>query len=362
MLKLELTIVEVAIMNSKPIAFVIMPFEQEFESVYVGFIEPVLRSSGYDVKRADDIENQRNIIRDIVESIYSSSLIVADLTGTNPNVFYELGLAHAFERQVILITQSIDDVPFDLQSQRLLEYSVRFDKINQARETLGKYARGALDGTVMFGSPVTDFIPVEVNIEDGFESSEHSEGDADELGFLDHFIAINDGYKSIAEIAEGVGGDLTDLTTFTNQASKDLNRLGDNPSDSSLAAARKICRKLATKVSNFTSKLIAANGEYSGIARNTDNSLEFVVSFQRTHSQASNPNVTEQLESLRSLQSVVTRGRDSLISLATTMGKLPRIERRLIREVARASEEVRTMASNLERTNASIERALRVQA
>jgi len=60
---------------------------------------------------------------DIWEKINRARFIVADLTGKNPNVFYEVGLAHAIGKDVILITQSMDDVPFDLKVLRCIVYS-----------------------------------------------------------------------------------------------------------------------------------------------------------------------------------------------------------------------------------------------
>ena len=92
-----------------------MPFDKEFEGVYLGFIKPVLTDAGFAVDRADDIESQQNILRDIIEKIDQSNLVIADLTGDNPNVFYELGLAHALRKPVILITQRVADVPFRLE-------------------------------------------------------------------------------------------------------------------------------------------------------------------------------------------------------------------------------------------------------
>jgi nucleoside 2-deoxyribosyltransferase len=64
---------------------------------------------------------------DITNSIRKARLIVADLTGRNANVFYEVGIAHALNKPVLLMTQSIDDVPFDLRHRRALvyEYSPR---------------------------------------------------------------------------------------------------------------------------------------------------------------------------------------------------------------------------------------------
>ena len=73
--------------------------------------------------RADDIFAPGPIINDILRSIQESDYIIADLTEQNPNVYYELGLAHASGKPVILITQNIDSLPFDLRHQRIIEYS-----------------------------------------------------------------------------------------------------------------------------------------------------------------------------------------------------------------------------------------------
>ena len=137
-------------MECKPLAFVIMPFDDQFTTVFSHFIKPILEELGFNVERADDIENQRNILRDIVENIHNSALIIADLTTANANVFYELGLAHALRKPVILMTQSIEEVPFDLGPYRLLEYSTHFVEIEEAKENLTSYARGFRDRTTKF--------------------------------------------------------------------------------------------------------------------------------------------------------------------------------------------------------------------
>lgn len=64
---------------------------------------------------------------DITASIRKAHLIIADLTGRNPNVFYEVGIAHALNKKVLLMAQSIEDVPLDLRHRRALfyEYSPR---------------------------------------------------------------------------------------------------------------------------------------------------------------------------------------------------------------------------------------------
>jgi len=102
--------------------FLLMPFRPELDEVYKDIVKPVLEDLGYKVYRADEIYSTNPIISDIWEAIQTAGIIIADMTNRNPNVFYELGLAHAIGKSVILITQSIDDVPFDLRHLRCIEY------------------------------------------------------------------------------------------------------------------------------------------------------------------------------------------------------------------------------------------------
>lgn len=106
------------------ICFVLMPFKPDLDELY----EKVIRAAVTKTKilrciRADEIYGPRPIIVDIWRSIRESSIIIADLTGRNPNVLYELGLAHAIQKPVILLSQNIDDIPFDLKHLRIVIYS-----------------------------------------------------------------------------------------------------------------------------------------------------------------------------------------------------------------------------------------------
>ena len=346
-------------MSNKPLAFVIMPFDEEFNDVYRSFIKPVLESAGFKVDRADDIESQQNIIKDILQGINNSDLIIADLTSGNPNVFYELGLAHAFRKQVILATQSIEDVPFDLKSYRLLEYSTHFAKIENAREKLTNYANGFLKKNILLGSPVTDFLSDDGQANRVLETEPQETAEQDERGFLDHLIDINKGYSRLAAIIVDVTSAQREMTQSVESATGELTRISANPSASSPAAARTVSRRLAERIGAFNARLKQANAEYASIAQDTEDSLEFVVSFQLEQSDVTEQGVDEQLSVLRDLRSGAIDGRDSYLDLARTMAELPRIERRLNREVTRASEQIRAMASNFDRTIASISRALK---
>ena len=107
------------------LCFVLMPFVKEMDPIYIDHIKPVVESEGISCQRADEIVGTSIITFDIWEKINRSRFIIADLTGKNPNVFYEIGLAHALGKEVILITQTMTDVPFDLKSLRCIVYSFR---------------------------------------------------------------------------------------------------------------------------------------------------------------------------------------------------------------------------------------------
>lgn len=77
---------------------------------------------------------------DIWDGIKKAKILIAELTGRNPNVMYELGLAHAIEKPVILLTQDINDVPFDLRSLRCIVYNTKEPEwANKLREEITKY-------------------------------------------------------------------------------------------------------------------------------------------------------------------------------------------------------------------------------
>ena len=345
-------------MRDKPFVFVIMPFDGAFDSVYESFIKPLFEKAGFVVHRADDIESQQNILQVVVESIIKSDLIIADLTGANPNVFYELGLAHALEKKVILLTQNIDEIPFDLKPYKSLEYSTHFVEIDQARKRLTAYAKGYLDRSLKFGTPVTDFK------QRGGTGSQEAVADQidsvteDNRGLLDHHIALITGYDNLTTLFTGATTDLDDLTKALNIAAENFNAINANASSSSPKSAQRVARRLAERINRFTNNLNRTNTEYSSIALDTEDSLEFVVSFQFTQSDINDSKFGEQISSLRPFVTIATGTRDNLFNMAAQMDTLPRLERRLNREVARASEEIRVMAGNIDKTIASVSRAI----
>jgi|SRR5690348_2716218 len=102
--------------------FVISPFGDPFDKYFSSIIRPAIENSGLYAVRGDSLYRPTTIVDDIWNGIKNAKILIAELTGRNPNVFYELGLAHAISKPVVLISQSIDDVPFDLRGIRVILY------------------------------------------------------------------------------------------------------------------------------------------------------------------------------------------------------------------------------------------------
>ena len=100
---------------------VMMPMHREFDNVYSA-IRTAVEALGVKCRRADDVWESEAVMQDVVNLICRSQAVIADCSGRNPNVFYEMGVAHTIGREVVPITQSKSDVPFDIQHLRYIEY------------------------------------------------------------------------------------------------------------------------------------------------------------------------------------------------------------------------------------------------
>lgn len=104
--------------------FFLMPFSESFDLIY-GTVKDILMESGYVCNRVDEITDSKPIISKILIEILRAQYIIVDLTGCNPNVFYELGITHTFKdsQNVLLIKQKDTVAPFDIKHLQYREYS-----------------------------------------------------------------------------------------------------------------------------------------------------------------------------------------------------------------------------------------------
>lgn len=101
---------------------VLMPFSTKFRNQWGLAVKPAIEAAGLEAFRADEGPVTGNVMENVASSIFGAELLIADVTSSNPNVLYELGLAQAIGKRVVMVCQNIKKVPRDVQSHRFLEY------------------------------------------------------------------------------------------------------------------------------------------------------------------------------------------------------------------------------------------------
>lgn len=127
--------------------FVVMPFTKEHEAIYRDHIAPAITNLNLTVARASEYLTVSTIMSEVWNGLCGCGVVLADCSGRNPNVFYEIGVAHAIGKPVVLITSTPDDVPADLRQMRFLRYEFtprgmkqfEIDLQRTVHKTLGMY-------------------------------------------------------------------------------------------------------------------------------------------------------------------------------------------------------------------------------
>lgn len=119
----EVSFSEFTVKSSRPRAFVAMHFAEPYDTFYREVIQNQAETAGYDVVRMDEKAGPGVIFQDIQREIEQAEIVIAEITPANPNVFYELGYAHALGKPTILLAQREAKLPFDIQSFRVVFYN-----------------------------------------------------------------------------------------------------------------------------------------------------------------------------------------------------------------------------------------------
>lgn len=347
--------------EKKPMAFVIMPFDSEFDDFYKDFIKKNLEELGYKVIRADDIQSQRNILQDIVSALYSCDLIIADLTVANSNVFYELGLAHALKKRVILLTQELSDIPFDLRSYRMIQYDTHFARIKESERKFRSLAKSAIKGDVIFGNPITDF---ESASTDEIKTSKEviskkieNEMKKDDRGLIDHVIDYQEGMEELVEVLQGISNATEEIGDEAIESTSEIELLSSKSPKLKPILARNIIKKIAKKLENYKDIISTENDKYLIINQKIENSLEFIISFQEFKNKDEREEFKKGIGKLNSLEEKAEEAKSSLLSFYESIKNLPKMEKTWNRAVYLTSSEVNRLINYLDKTISQIRRA-----
>jgi hypothetical protein len=140
----QVTFSNLQVSAGKPQAFVVMQFGEPYDSFHQEVIVPIAKRLGLEAVRGDDIYGPGIILNDIIRHIEQADVVIAEITPVNANVFYELGYAHALQKQVILLAEASVQLPFDLTGYRCILYKDSIAGKTDVEDALEKHLRSVL--------------------------------------------------------------------------------------------------------------------------------------------------------------------------------------------------------------------------
>lgn len=343
----------------KPKVFVIMPFKDEFLEVYE--MLKMQFNDKYDFSNAGEEENQQNILKDIIPPIFETDVVIADLTGLNANVMYELGIAHTFNKKTIVITQDdLSILPFDLKQYRTKNYSTHFKKFAELVEYLKSNLDGAICGGVSYSNPVKDFLTFEkIEAKNWFleKPSVVIEDDTDK-GFLDFLADIEENARVLCDDIERMGEEMSEMADGISTSTAAIERVNKTGGSGNAAFIRKEAKKAAKFIETFSAKVQEHNKTiphlWDGIEKNTLGLLE--NSF--TSNEDNKKGLVVYLKSLRDMQNAITGSNGSVSGFKATMKGIIGIERSMSQAIRFLDEDLSTYLTTTEQMNSSISKII----
>lgn len=206
-----------------------------------------LRSDEWEVHRADEGKSPDSIGQHVIKRLHEADLVIADLTGHNPNVFYELAIAHGWRKPVVHLIAKGEKVPFDIVDQRTIFYDITdLASVEEAVARLREYAEYAIQHAAELVTPLTSF--------EMFNQirADHSEGGGAVAEALEQLVArlarmesrmvggangktYRQGYPvgPTANVFDGVAGS---FVSRYNSLNKKVNALRERDDDSSVSS------------------------------------------------------------------------------------------------------------------------------
>lgn len=340
-----------------------MPFADDFTEVYEQFIRPCLEEAGFAVRRADDLTNQRSIMHDVVAGLLESDLVIADLTNGNPNVYYELGIAHAGARRVVLLTQDVGEVPFDLQGYRLIPYDTHFARIKAAWNKLLDTAVAARSQHAKFGSPVSDYHarggtragygPVSVSVpvaelnsggsgEAKQEAQQPESSSDDEPGIIDVIVEAEQGFEKVSSILT----QFTERTKTIGQATEEttlrIAALKERAEKGWPREVRQATRELGAALTEYGTFVSARNADYDENLATLSDRLEALISNTKVEDDAAQSNLGSFLGMLADMEAATRSSQANVLGYAEAVKATRQAERQyrvaadlVVRELSR---------------------------
>lgn len=349
----------ITVENRKPKVFVIMPFEDEFFDVY-DMLKKEFQGE-FEFSNAGEEDNQTNILADIIQPIFEADVIIADLTGLNPNVLYELGVAHALNKKTIIITQDdLSKLPFDLKSYRTKDYSIHFRKFAELIECLSKYLKGAISDEVIFSNPVKDFINLNKIEIDGFFAEDKVNVDIpqNEKGFLDFLADVEENTDELTNNIIGLSDGLNSLNDGVSKCLNEINRVNKSGGSGTASFVRKQTKKAAGYMDEYSATLNDYNKKHESLWNKIEKDTLGLIENEFATKDENKENLIKYLINLANMKKSIVGTVSSFTSMNDASLKNKGIERTLNQAINNMDQEINVYLDLLNKTISSIDKIL----
>ena len=337
--------------------FMIMPFTDEHFEVYELLKERFENNFEF-VHAGDDVSTQQNILKDIIQMIYDADVIIADLSGLNANVFYELGVAHTLNKKVINITQDISKLPFDIKSYRATEYSTHFKRFDLLVKELERYLNGAVDGSVAFSNPVTDFLTTkdEEEITKALIGGNTREDVLSEKGFIDNLADIEEKSNEITNALATLGNDMYVMSSGINKCTDDIERVQKSSGTTDVSFMRKQAKKAADFINTYSQSQRKHNNLFIEKWPIVESSFLSLIESSHIQTDENIQQTTIYLKSLNSLKVSATTTHSQIVSFLQAFTSLRGLQSSLNQAISSLEQDIKQFLSFIEQMCTSIER------
>ena len=336
-----------------------MPFTDDFFESYEMIKEHF--SEDFEFSHAGDEDNQQNILADIIPPIYSADIVLADLTGLNPNVMYELGIAHSFNKKTIMITRDeLSNLPFDLKQYRAKDYSTHFKRFYDLITYLEKNLNGARDGSVIFNNPVGDFMdkskitPEKLFIKESIEV-DIPEG---EKGFLDFLADVEEDTEKMTEDIETMSSEMNVMSKGINGCTEEIERVNKNGGNGTASFVRKQSKIAAEYIATFSKQLKAHNSTISSYWSKIEKNILGLLENNIAAKPENKDSLINYIKALHNMKTSVSASNESVQALKkTSLGNIG-IERSMNQAIRFLDVDLASYIEMTEQMNKSIDRII----
>lgn len=320
-------------------------------AIFEQVIAPACEKYGISALRADGIAHAGDIYEQICRYVVESDLVVADVSGGNPNVMYELGLRHITGKPTIHIGE-VGQLPFDIASIRTIHYERARSHLAGARKEIESALEAGLQDGFELLTPARVLRGLQAG--DGPDSASETddggkgEEDEDSPGLLDDFAVIEDGLAEMDADMEAITKTIETIGALTEQSSTEMADLNQAnvPASAQLAAVARYAATISAPASELNTVAAAFAERMATLDSGVRAALGLI---EMTPPDERGEGAEEFLEQLMSLDEAAQEGLTQIGSFGTSAAGLLRLSRHLRKPVKEISAAVKQITAAITR-------------